>query len=47
MRLNNILGISLNEKLTFCYHNLVRNVQISDWFRKLSLFYIRLENMIY
>ena len=27
---NNILGIYLNEKLIFCYHILVTNVEISD-----------------
>ena len=41
IRINNTSGISLNEKLTFCYYNLVRNVQISARLRKLCFFYIR------
>ena len=46
IRFNNMLGVSLNEKLTFCS---VRDVQISARFRKLCLFYIysRSENMVH
>ena len=36
---NSILGIYLDEKLNFCRHILVRNIQISARFRKLCLFY--------
>ena len=47
IRFSKVLGISLNEKLTFYYDNLVKNAQISARFRKLCLFYIILENMVY
>ena len=47
IRFSKVLGISLNEKLTFCYDNLVKNAQISARCRKFFLFYLILGNMVY
>ena len=45
---NNLLGIYLNEKFSFYYHILARNVQISVSFRKaVSFLFIRPENLAY